>query len=232
MFIPNFVFSSLDELLDGGILSGNIIDLCGLSGTGKSLLCRAIAINLAINYGLETLFIDTKGDFSATAIHKALSQKFTSETHIKHVMRRIKATKCRDPNELIQIVQSIIDSIGNNPKYKLLVIDSLPAIWFNMYGMNTSYAQRTLSLLIHRLRQLAVEHAIIIVAVNVVTTNVPYGNYYIREKASCFCTLHFFLLTFLLSDLDNRKSIIIAITLSNEMSMFCWFTSLHYRLQY
>lgn len=169
--------TKLDELLDGGILSGNIIDLCGLSGTGKSVLCRAIAINLAINYGLKTLFIDTKGDFSATSIHKMLkSRQYTSDTQIKHIMRRINVVKCRDPTELIEMIQSIIDNIEKYPKYKLIVIDSLPAIWFNMYGMNTAYAQRTLISLIHRLRQLAVEHAIIIIAVNIVTTNVSYGN--------------------------------------------------------
>lgn len=207
------MLASLDELLDGGILSGNIIDLCGLSGTGKSLLCRAIAINLAKNYRLGTLFIDTKGDFSATAIYKTLiSQRYTGEAHIKQTMHRINAIKCRDPNELIQIIQNIIDNIEKNPNFKLIVIDSMPAIWFNMYGMNTSYAQRTLVLLAHRLRQLAVEHAIIIIAVNIVTTNVPYGNYFITEK-SLFLS-------------------IINCDRFNETSMFWRFKSLNDRFQY
>lgn len=162
---------SLDELLDGGLLSGNIIDVCGLSGTGKTLLCRTIATNLAINYHLDTYFIDTKGDFSAEAIHKMLvKRKISSETQRKQTMRHIKAIKCRDPNELIHIIQTLIDDIEMYAELKMLVIDSMPAIWFNMYGMNTSYAHRTLVTLLHKLRRLAVEHGIIIIAVNIVTT--------------------------------------------------------------
>lgn len=165
-------------MLDGGLLSGNLIDVCGLSGSGKTVLCRAIAVNLAIGYGAGTLFVDTNGDFCADGIHKMLVQrKIAGETQRKHIMQHIKAAKCRDPNELIRCIDTLIDSFDACAPFKLLVIDSMPAIWFNMYGIHTSYAQRTLVTLIHRLRRLAVERAIIVIAVNVVTTSNSYGNY-------------------------------------------------------
>lgn len=158
------------------MLTGNIIDLCGLSGSGKTLLCRAIAVNLAINYDFGTIFIDTNGDFSADGIYKMLiNRKITSETQRKHIMKQIKVTKCCDPNELIRCIETLTNGFNDHGKFKLLVIDSMPAIWFNVYGMNTSYAQNTLVTLIHRLRRLAVEHAIIIIAVNIVTRSNSYG---------------------------------------------------------
>lgn len=104
-----------------------------------------------------------------------VKRNITSETQRKQIMQHIKAIKCRDPNDLIHIVQTLIDDIEMYAQMKLLVIDSMPAIWFNMYGMNTSYANRTLVTLLHRLRRLAVEHGIVIVAINIVTTANSYG---------------------------------------------------------
>lgn len=67
-----FVFYSLDAILNGGIPTGYLTELCGLADSGKTQLCLQLAINTVKNSENTVLYIDTKGDFSATRIQKIL----------------------------------------------------------------------------------------------------------------------------------------------------------------
>lgn len=62
----------MDQLLNGGLLSGNIYDVCGTYASGKTQLHTKIVINWAINHDFETLVVDTKGDFSGERINRIL----------------------------------------------------------------------------------------------------------------------------------------------------------------
>lgn len=62
----------MDEILDGGIPIGYLTELCGLADSGKTQLCLQLAINSVRNSENTVLYIDTKGDFSATRIQKIL----------------------------------------------------------------------------------------------------------------------------------------------------------------
>lgn len=167
--------SSLDEMLNGGLLSGNLIDICGLSATGKTILHTTIAINAAINHDSETIVIDSNGDFSGDRIYRMLvNRKIGTESKCREIMQHIRVVKCTDPIELINIIKALIEQAKNNKKFKILVIDSLPAIWFKMYGMRNFHAYKTIVALAHQLRKLAVEHAIIILTVNIVTASTSY----------------------------------------------------------
>lgn len=58
--------------MKGGIPIGYLTELCGLSDSGKTQLCLQMAINSVKNSENTVLYIDTKGDFSATRIQKIL----------------------------------------------------------------------------------------------------------------------------------------------------------------
>ncbi|XP_049866610.1 DNA repair protein RAD51 homolog 4 isoform X2 [Pectinophora gossypiella] len=68
----SYGIESLDAVTSGGIPVGNIIEVCGLPDSGKTQLCMQISINAVKNSDNVVLYVDTKGDFSATRIQKIL----------------------------------------------------------------------------------------------------------------------------------------------------------------
>lgn len=157
-------------MLNGGFLSGHLIDLCGLSSSGKTQLCTTIAINLAINYEYETFVVDTKGDFSGDRINRMLLNRNVKDADKrKQIMQNIKVEKCTSPMQLIELMGNLIQQTYLYPKFKMLVIDSLPALWFQFHGSRSSYGIRKLAILADLLRKLAVECGIVVVTVNIET---------------------------------------------------------------
>lgn len=63
----------IDQLL-GGLESGHIYEICGLSGAGKTQICLGIAAHTSVS-GRCVHFIDTKNDFSAKRIFDIISRK-------------------------------------------------------------------------------------------------------------------------------------------------------------
>ena len=60
---------ALDELLDGGIAIGELTELAGSPGSGKTTMCMQLAVNAALPHycgGVNgrTVYIDTEGSFS------------------------------------------------------------------------------------------------------------------------------------------------------------------------
>lgn len=157
-------------MLNGGLQTGNIIDICGLPASGKTQLHTTLAINFAIDRQSETIVIDTKGDFSGERIHRILvHRKIDGLSERKDIMERIKVHKCAEPDHLIEFIEKLITEIDSNKNLQLLVIDSLPALWFLYHGNTNAIGLRKLSEMTHLLRKLAVEHGIIVLTVNIVT---------------------------------------------------------------
>lgn len=164
-------------MLCGGLLSGNLIDLCGVSASGKTQLYTTIAVNWAINHDYETFIVDTNGDFSGDRINRILLNRcdFDADKR-KQIMRNIKVEKCTKPMKLIELVQNLIEQITLYPKFKFLVIDSMAALWFLFHGNKRSYGQRNLAIVGDLLRKLAVEHGIVVLTINIVTRSILFNN--------------------------------------------------------
>lgn len=167
-----FVFR-LDELLSDGLMMGNLIDICGSPDAGKTQLCTSIAINLAQFSQVETLWIDTKADFSARRIQKILKNRNCRETEIREIMQRIRIDTCNDPHKLIQMIEQLIENFEAYQSARLLVIDSLPALWFLFHGEDRHVGSTAIAKLANNLRKLAVECGMVILTVNIATRYSP-----------------------------------------------------------
>ena len=62
----------MDELLEGGLYSGQLYELCGLSSSGKTQLCLTIAANAIIQSDIIIWYFDLKRDFSNLRYEKIL----------------------------------------------------------------------------------------------------------------------------------------------------------------
>jgi len=72
----------LDNLLDGGLFSGNIYELCGPSASGKTQLCYSVLLNLIITTKKDIVYIDTKNKFSVNRIKQILKNKYMTNNEV------------------------------------------------------------------------------------------------------------------------------------------------------
>lgn len=166
-------------------MSGTLIDVCGFASSGKTQLYTTIAVNWAINYDYETFVVDIKGDFSGDRINRMLLSRggFDADKR-KQIMRNIRIEKCNDPNALVDLINNLLARMASYPKLKLLVIDSLPALWFLFHGNKKSIGKQKLATLANLLRKIAVEHDIVVVTVNIETRMIVSKGKMIRDSNS------------------------------------------------
>lgn len=76
---------SVDKILKGGLLTGNVYEVCGFPNCGKTQFCLTILKNVADTLKQSVYIIDTKRDFSGKRIKTMLNSKNSSD-----VMRYLK----------------------------------------------------------------------------------------------------------------------------------------------
>lgn len=179
---------SFDDLLGGGLKSGNIYDLCGLSASGKTQICHSIAINLAINYKYETLYVDAKNDFSGQRIYNMLNARNCSDVDCGVIMNCIRYQPIYDVHEFLNILRGLPAYLKEHKQAKCLIVDSLPVLWFPLMDGKKNGKTRAntlcqpvvhqnsnfsgLSLLCeatHLMQKIAFTHDMIFLLVNIVT---------------------------------------------------------------
>ncbi|XP_055375191.1 DNA repair protein RAD51 homolog 3-like isoform X2 [Condylostylus longicornis] len=171
----NFIYLStgipnLDEILNGGLSNnGYILEICGISGVGKSFLSITIALNFAIKHNVETIFIDTKHDITGKRFYNILKTRKIHENQIKKIMNKIKIERAFKPNEFLKTIKNIPDYAKKTSKFKLLIIDSLPALYFLFHNDNVTIREIFLSEIANIINKLRYEYKIIIIIINIVT---------------------------------------------------------------
>ncbi|XP_035910192.1 DNA repair protein RAD51 homolog 4 [Anopheles stephensi] len=162
--------NSIDAILQGGLVPGHIYELCGKSGTGKTLLCMTIAANV-VQQRSSVFYIDTKCDFSGRKIQQILEkgQRQLSEQELGHTMARIKVERIFSPELLVQVVEELANGAHQegDTNLKLLIIDSLPSLWYLFQDSSSSIEPLgLLTKLICSLRKLATQHNVAVLLVN------------------------------------------------------------------
>ncbi|KAJ8986048.1 hypothetical protein NQ317_013933 [Molorchus minor] len=156
----------IDMLLEGGLFTANIYEICGLPATGKTLFCLTLVKNVISNTKDNVYYLDTKRDFSAQQLKLMLN--------IDNKVRRTRG--CNEQNfskkinnrkdlitSLFEIKQSLIEGL----KLRLIIIDSLPALYLQSsdHIENNSF----LNNMVNILRYLTVEFNTVVVITNLIT---------------------------------------------------------------
>ncbi|XP_055631049.1 DNA repair protein RAD51 homolog 4 [Toxorhynchites rutilus septentrionalis] len=164
--IPTSI-NGLDALLEGGLLLGHTLEICGESGTGKTRLCVSLAANVAQYSKFDSIYVDTKCDFSATELRRMLQQRKSSDQETKEIMQRIKIHHCFSLADLVDFVEELLAIVDDMKAFKVLIIDSLPSLWYMHQNSKSScYSLGLLTRLAGSLRKLASENLISVVIVN------------------------------------------------------------------
>jgi len=190
--------SALDKLLGGGITVGQVTELCGRPGSGKTQLAMQLAIDVCIpplfgGLGGECLYIDTEGSFAVERIkdmleavlhhlHRVSTLKSEPELRerqasalsslsLESLLSKIHYCRVHDHSELLATILSLPKILSRHSSIRLVVIDSI-AFHFRQDFENMALRTRLLNSISQTLNSMASKNNLSIVTTNQMTTKV------------------------------------------------------------
>ncbi|KAB0795647.1 hypothetical protein PPYR_12486 [Photinus pyralis] len=168
----------VDGILQGGLTTGNIYEVCGLPSSGKTQLCLTLMKNVVSYSNLNVFWIDTKGDFAAKRIKAMLdASKADVELMSKMLVKRL-----HTQHELINTLYQIKEDVYiRRLKLRLIIIDSLPPLFYQSRDFERNYG--VMNDFVNILHFLTRELHIAIVVTNVITTWYE-GDFHVENSAT------------------------------------------------
>ncbi|KAI9274230.1 P-loop containing nucleoside triphosphate hydrolase protein [Sporodiniella umbellata] len=159
---------NMDRLLERGIPTCRITEICGESGTGKTQICMQLAVNvqLAVEQGGldgECIYIDTEGSFLASRL-----MDLAQDYEVLKIAQGIHVFRVLDYIELIALVRQLPQLFKAYPKTRLIILDSI-AYHFRLNVLDMKKRTLFVNQIAQTLLQLANVHSCAAVVTNHVT---------------------------------------------------------------
>ncbi len=150
---------TLNILLGGGIETQSITECYGEYGSGKSQIAFQLAVDVQLPLdkgGLEghAIWIDTEGTFRPARIEQLAAVKGLDP---KQALQNIKIGRAYSSDHQVLLVDKIPELVNSDPKIRLIVVDSMMALFRAEYiGRGTlADRQQKVNVVLHTLQRLA-----------------------------------------------------------------------------
>jgi len=116
----------LDSSLKGGFKTGNVYEVFGQAGTGKTQLCFSLAVEGIIHDNvIEVGYIDTKNDLSPERILQILQARTGDKSNL-YLLNRIKVYKSFNAVELLDTLRILTEKLKRKEnQVRLIIVDNL-----------------------------------------------------------------------------------------------------------
>lgn len=154
---------------------GNLYEICGLSASGKTQLCMSVAANIsAILVKQSILYVDTKNDVSTTRLYEIIKGQQNKIRDVNVLMLKIKICRIKNAYELLSLLHKINQELkinkDENQGFRLIIIDSLTALFHHFLGELHNEGLCLLNNIANILNYIATDFHIIILVTNLVTS--------------------------------------------------------------
>ncbi|XP_016371042.1 DNA repair protein RAD51 homolog 4 isoform X1 [Sinocyclocheilus rhinocerous] len=165
---------SLDKLLDSGLYTGEITELAGSPGSGKTQVCFSVAVNISHQLKQTVFYIDTKGGMCANRLLQMLQSKTPNMEEQMEALQKIKVLRVFDVFSLLACLQNLRSnglqkaSVGGG-SVKALMVDSVSAVLSSMLGGKQNEGMSLLMQVAGELKMIARDFSIAVLVTNHVT---------------------------------------------------------------
>ncbi|XP_050570699.1 DNA repair protein RAD51 homolog 4 isoform X3 [Cygnus atratus] len=179
----------LDQLLDSGLYTGEVTELMGAPGSGKTQVCLSITASVSLGLKQHVLFLDSTGGFTASRLYQMLQaqaedeeEQAVGDTALSQLeaLQRIQVARVFDVYEMLSALQEVRDRLSQQAvsctgPLKTVVIDSVSAVIHPLLGGRQSEGLAIMMQLARELKMLAKEFSLAVVVTNQVTRDSSTG---------------------------------------------------------
>ncbi|XP_029703908.1 DNA repair protein RAD51 homolog 4 [Takifugu rubripes] len=126
---------SLDKLLDSGFYTGELTELSGGPGSGKSQVCFAASVHISHHLKQSVVFVDTTGGLTAGRLLQMLEAETGSREEQMEALQRIHVFRLFDVFSLLDCLYGLRAGIlqqasvgGGGGSVKAVIVDSVSAV--------------------------------------------------------------------------------------------------------
>ncbi|XP_064439414.1 DNA repair protein RAD51 homolog 4 isoform X5 [Mirounga angustirostris] len=110
LYLPHFRVRpsgnvSLDKLLDAGLYTGEVTEIVGGPGSGKTQVCLCVAANVAYDLQQNVVYIDSSGGLTASRILQLLQARTPEEEEQAGALQRIQVVRAFDIFQMLDVLQ-------------------------------------------------------------------------------------------------------------------------------
>uniref|UniRef100_A0A669PDV7 RAD51 paralog D n=1 Tax=Phasianus colchicus TaxID=9054 RepID=A0A669PDV7_PHACC len=131
--------SSLDQLLDAGLYTGEVTELAGAPGSGKTQVCLSIAASVSLGLRQHVVFLDSTGGFTASRLYQMLQARVEDKEEQLEALQRVQVVRVFDVYEMLRALHEVRDclsqQVGSSAgPLKAVLIDSVSAVLSPLLG--------------------------------------------------------------------------------------------------
>uniref|UniRef100_A0A2L2XVZ2 DNA repair protein RAD51-like protein n=1 Tax=Parasteatoda tepidariorum TaxID=114398 RepID=A0A2L2XVZ2_PARTP len=129
----------LNNFLNGGIYSGEVTEIHGSAGSGKTQFCFSLVSKLIVEGKNSAIYLDTNNNFDGKRIEEIALRNTNNDRAVLQNLHLIKVKNIYDIYELFEFMDFIKEEIFKKEnvffhRLKLLVIDSITPLLSPLFG--------------------------------------------------------------------------------------------------
>ncbi|XP_042735629.1 DNA repair protein RAD51 homolog 4 isoform X5 [Lagopus leucura] len=174
------VDDSLDQLLDAGLYTGEVTELAGAPGSGKTQVCLSIAASVSLGLRQHVVFLDSTGGFTASRLYQMLQSRVEDKEEQLEALQRVQVIRVFDIYEMLRALHEVRDCLSQQVEssagpLKAVLIDSVSAVLSPLLGGQQSEGLAIMMQLARELKTLAKEFSVVVLVTNQVTRDSSTG---------------------------------------------------------
>ncbi|KAJ8783934.1 hypothetical protein J1605_008977 [Eschrichtius robustus] len=165
---------SLDKLLDAGLYTGEVTEIVGGPGSGKTQVCLCVAAHVAHGLQQNVLYIDSNGGLTASRILQLLQARTPDEGEQAGALQRIQVVRAFDIFQMLDVLQDLQGAVSqqvssSSGTLKVVVVDSVTAVVAPLLGGQQREGLALMMQLARELKTLARDLSVALVVTNHMT---------------------------------------------------------------
>ncbi|XP_012581523.1 PREDICTED: DNA repair protein RAD51 homolog 4 [Condylura cristata] len=165
---------SLDKLLDAGLYTGEVTEIVGGPGSGKTQACLCVAANVAYSLQQNVLYVDSNGGLTACRLLQLLQARTPDEEEQAAALQRIQVVRAFDIFQMFDVLHDFRTAVaqqisGSSATVKVVVVDSVTAVVSPLLGGQQTEGLALMMQLARELKMLARDLNVAVVVTNHLT---------------------------------------------------------------
>uniref|UniRef100_A0ACB8EDE5 Uncharacterized protein n=1 Tax=Sphaerodactylus townsendi TaxID=933632 RepID=A0ACB8EDE5_9SAUR len=154
-----------------GLYTGEVMELTGGPGIGKTQVCLHIAANVSESLKQHVLYIDSTAGFTATRLMQLFQRRTETEEGQMEALQRVQVVRVFDAYKLLDVLHEFRSTVAQevisaSAPVKILVVDSVSSVIYPLLGSRQPDGMALLMHVARELKTLAKELGVAVVVTN------------------------------------------------------------------